>query len=179
MYPCVSYSCQESPVVAQCPKLSPRVPSCRSEWWMPYDDDQVWYPRLWRKETASRNASAQTGIRNTAHTATLTESSRVRREGAAEWGGGTAKKGVAESTTLANNPDNAQLWAATSSKRSVDVTALLHKGTGYALFLLAYAGGYRIASLMDDVSVYVHIIRGGVRWPARVGMLTQDWGISP
>ena len=37
------------------------------------------------------------------------------------------------------------------------------KEKGYALFLLAYAGGYGIASLMNDVSVYVHIsYNGGV-----------------
>ena len=42
---------------------------------------------------------------------------------------------------------------------------------GYAIQLAVYVGGYGIAGLVDDISVYVHIIRGKydneLAWPCR------------
>ena len=51
---------------------------------------------------------------------------------------------------------------------------LYTKDQGYAFFLSAYAGGYGIAGLMDDISVYVHVTRGEydnqLQWPCRVSI---------
>ena len=53
---------------------------------------------------------------------------------------------------------------------------------GYAIQLAVYVGGYGIAGLVDDISVYVHIIRGKyddeLAWPCRfsieVSLINQE-----
>ena len=68
-------------------------------------------------------------------------------------------------------PNFEQLLAASGQWMS---QLLYTKDQGYAFFLSAYAGGYGIAGLMDDVSVYVYIARGEydhqLQWPCRVSI---------